>query len=450
MKNWSIGRATRLGFVVLLSLASTMTSAAGRMTGRTSGVDQPRAPRADAQTTSQASVTFMLRRSDLGPRNDAADVADIKTFYEAGLKRNGIVGSGLMLIRDGRLAGGDFQGYARLSLQQAVTENTTFHWASITKTLTAIAILQLRDRGFLKLDDPVVKYVPELATVHDPWGAVDAITIRNLLTHSGGFRSATWPWGGDQEWQPFEPTRWSQIVAMLPYTEVLFKPGSRFSYSNLGFVFLGQVIERLSGDDYEVYVDKNILKPLAMYQSYFDRSPYHLLKYRSGSYTLSAGKLTEQRFNFDTGITVSNSGLNAPLPDMVKYLEFLLGDPARSETYDEILKRSSIQEMFQPELKISSRDASNPNGPDDRDSVGLSCFIREDGGRTFVGHGGNQNGFISHFYIQPETRSAYVVNFNTDASDSKQNTAQLDGDLRDYLFANFFPRQEERSAASGR
>lgn len=369
------------------------------------------------------------------------DIARAKAFYEAGLKRNGIVGSGLMLIRNGRVVGSDFLGYARLSPHQAVTENTTFHWASITKTFTAVAILQLRDHGTLKLDDPVTKYVPELAAVHDPWGSVDAITIRHLLTHSGGFRSATWPWGGDQDWQPFEPTKWSQIVAMLPYTEVMFKPGSHFSYSNLGFVFLGQIIERLSGDDYEVYVDKNILKPLEMYQSYFDRSPYHLLKYRSGSYVISGGKLTEQRFNFDTGITVSNSGLNAPLPDMVKYLQFLLGDSARRETYDEVLKRSSLQEMFQPALKITSKDSSNPNGPDDRDSVGLSCFIREDGGRVFIGHGGNQNGFISHFYIEPETRSAYVVNFNTDASDPNENTAKFDGELRDYLLANFFPRR---------
>jgi len=383
-------------------------------------------------------LTATAAAADAALGEVSPDLARVKTFYEAGLKRNGIVGSGLMLICGGRLVGSDFQGYARLSPRQAVTEDTTFHWASITKTFTAIAILQLRDHGLLNLDDSVVKYVPELTAAHDPWGPVDAITIRHLLTHSGGFRSATWPWGGDQDWQPFEPTKWPQIVAMLPYTEVMFKPGSRFSYSNLGFVFLGQIVERLSGDDYEVYIDKNILKPLEMYESYFDRSPYHLLKYRSGSYTISGGKLTERRFNFDTGITVSNSGLNSPLPDMVKYLRFLLGDAKRAETYDGVLKRSSIEEMFQPELKITSQDPSNPNGPDERDSVGLSCFIREDGGRRFIGHGGNQNGFISHFYIQPETRSAYVVNFNTDASDPNQNTAGFDRDLRNYIFENFF------------
>jgi CubicO group peptidase (beta-lactamase class C family) len=197
----------------------------------------------------------------------------LKSFYEAGLKRNGIVGSRLVLLRDSDVAFQDSYGYARLATRQPVEENTAFHWASITKTFTAIAIMQLRDHDRLKLDDPVVNYIPELAAVHDPWGSVDSITIRHLLTHSSGFPNPTWPWSGDKPWYPFEPTQWVQIVAMLPYTQVEFTPGSRFSYSNLGYVFLGQIIERLTGDDYEVYVDKNILKPLQMYHSYFDKSP---------------------------------------------------------------------------------------------------------------------------------------------------------------------------------
>src|SRR5271156_823846 len=196
---------------------------------------------------------------------------DLKTFYDAGLKMNGIVGSSLFVIRDKEVVAKEFYGEARKDPPRPVDENTAFHWASITKTFTGIAIMQLRDRGLLKLDDPIVKYIPELRQLHDPWGPVDDITIRHAMIHSTGLRSATWPWGGDKPWHPFEPTQWSQIVAMLPYTEIEFKPGSRFSYSNLAVVFLGQIIERLSGDDYEVYIDKNILKPLQMYQSYFDR-----------------------------------------------------------------------------------------------------------------------------------------------------------------------------------
>jgi hypothetical protein len=104
---------------------------------------------------------------------------------------------------------------------------------------------------------------------------------------------------------------------MLPYTEVLFRPGSRFSYSNPGIVYLGQVIERLSGEDFEVYVDKNILRPLGMHASYFDRTPPFLLPHRAHSYYhhATAGG-SRAPFDVDTGVTVSNGGLNAPLTDM--------------------------------------------------------------------------------------------------------------------------------------
>ena len=129
------------------------------------------------------------------------------------------------------------------------------------------------DHGRLKLDDPIIKYVPELKAVHNPFGDMNEITIRHLMTHSAGFRDATWPWGGDKDWQPHEPTKWDQLVAMMPYTEILFKPGSKFSYSNPGIIFLGRVIEALSGEDYEVYIDKNIFKPLEMSRSYFDTTP---------------------------------------------------------------------------------------------------------------------------------------------------------------------------------
>ena len=85
------------------------------------------------------------------------------------------------------------------------------------------------------------------------------------------FRENTWPWGG-KEWQPYEPAAWEQLAAMFPYTKLHFEPGSRFSYSNPGLVFVGRVIEQSTGEDYEVHIDKNILKPLAMHDSFFDNT----------------------------------------------------------------------------------------------------------------------------------------------------------------------------------
>lgn len=377
------------------------------------------------------------------PKNFAQARREFKTFYDQGMRKNGIVGSSFMLIQDGSVIAQEFFGLANQEKQQPVDENTIYHWASITKTFTGIAVMQLRDRGLLKLDDPIIKYLPELKAVHNPFGDMSEITIKHLMTHSAGFRGATWPWGGDKDWQPHEPTQWSQLVAMMPYTEIQFKPGSKFSYSNLGIIFLGRVIEQLSGDDYEVYVDKNIFKPLEMYRSYFDTTPYHLLKYRSASYWLKEGKLTPARFDVDTGITVSNGGLNAPLPDMVKYLNFLMGDVRRLAIYDQILKRSSLEEMFQPQISASPEAIQNPEGQNRKDALGLTFFIEDNFGQHFIGHSGGQNGFISHFYLRPDTRTAYIIAFNTHAAatekDSSQDTRRLDREIKDYLFQNIFP-----------
>ncbi|MCK5941051.1 MAG: beta-lactamase family protein, partial [Planctomycetes bacterium] len=236
-------------------------------------------------------------------------------------------------------------GFADRDGERRVDRDTIFHWASCTKTFTGIAVMQLRDRGRLRLDQPIVELVPELRDVRNPFGAMTDITIAQLLSHSAGFRMGTWPWGGDQDWHPHEPTRWSQLVAMLPYTTVQFAPGSKFSYSNPGIVFLGRAIERLSGDDYEVYVDKNVLRPLGMQRTYFDLTPYHLQRYRSHSYRVQGDDVTDHGPDFDTGITVSNGGLNAPMTDMARYLGFLLGGFAPDGDEQAVLARASLDEM---------------------------------------------------------------------------------------------------------
>jgi len=369
------------------------------------------------------------------------NAAEIRGWYEDGLQANGIVGSSLVLLRDGGVVFRDNYGFQSLEPRMPVDDATTYHWASCTKTLTGVAMMQLRDRGLLSLDDPLVKYLPELRAVHDGFGAIDQVTIRHVMAHAGGFRDATWPWREDDKpWQPFEPTQWSQIVAMLPYTDVAFQPGSRFSYSNLGVVFLGEIIERLSGDAFPVYMEKNVLRPLGMSRAYYDRSPYFLLKYRSHSWDLKDGKLVEDPFDFNTGITRANGGLNAPIGDMLKYIGFLLGDPsdkARQAGYDEVLKRSSLEEMWKPFVPVApDEDFQSRAGA--HDEVTTSFFVHTDGALKLVGHAGWQNGFRSHFYIDAKTRSAYIVAYNTDAVDAKQNTRGFDFALRDYLIDQFF------------
>ena len=391
---------------------------------------------------------FRLKAEATGEAEATSEPAgwtDVVQGYRAALGRAGIVGSSLMIVRDGRIVGRANEGLQDREAGAPVTDDTIYHWASITKTFTGIAIMQLRDRGLLSLDDPVVKFVPELRLAHDPFGDIAQVKIRHLMSHSAGFRASTWPWGGDKPWHPFEPTSWEQIVAMMPYTDVQFAPGSKYSYSNPGVIFLGRIIQLLSGDDYEVYVTKNILMPLGMQRTFFDRAPYFLRPFRSHSYVRDEAGLREAPFDFDTGITVSNGGLNAPFGDMARYLAFLSGsgDSAVAATYNTVLKRTSLEEMWTPQIRAS--EGEGVNGTDSQ--AALSFFVEQwplDSRRSLgtgpvelVGHSGDQNGFISHLYLHRPSRTAWAISLNTDTTASKDgsrpSSRQVDMAVRDLI-----------------
>ena len=361
------------------------------------------------------------------PRDFAAAWKDVAGYFHEGLSKEGVVGGSLWFLRGDSVLAREYHGAADAATGRKVDAITIFHWASITKTFTGIAIMQLRDRGRLSLDDPIVKYVPELMAVSNPHGPMEAITIRQLMSHSAGFRNPTWPWGGSQPWHPYEPTAWSQLVAMMPYTQILFPPGSKYSYSNPGIIFLGRVIEKLSGDDFEVYIDKNIFRPLAMSKSYFDLTPYHLLADRSNNYEVKDGRPEANGLDFDTGITTSNGGLNAPLTDMAKYFAFLLGRGPGAGGPSPVLKRSSLEEMWRPVLPTSG-EASG-------DSIGLSFFINHAGESRLIGHTGSQRGFRAFFYLHPETGTAVVAAFNTAAADERPGTHPDIAALREGIIA---------------
>jgi CubicO group peptidase (beta-lactamase class C family) len=356
----------------------------------------------------------------------APDWTNLRRFFRQQVADAGIVGGSLVIVREGKVEAEEYAGYQDNATKRPVDRDTIYHWASITKTFTGIAIMQLRDRGLLALDDPAVKYLPEIRGIHNPFGDVSQITIRRLMSHSAGLRASTWPWGGDKSWHPFEPAAWPQLVAMFPYTEVLFEPGTQYRYSNPGVILLGRIIETLSGDDYEMYVTKNILMPLEMHRTFFDRAPFHLRDRRSHSYTRTDAGLEEMRFDFDTGITVSNGGLNAPLTDMARYLGFLIGDPAHVE-YEGVVRRKSLEEMWTPVIRAN--DGEGGSGTDVQ--AALSFFVERHRNVEVIGHSGNQNGFLSHLYLHQPSRSAYVVAFNTDASSKSRGKPRITRDVDD-------------------
>lgn len=326
--------------------------------------------------------------------------------FEQYAAADSVAGAATVLVEDGRISRERYFGFSDAAAQRRTDAATVFHWASITKTLNGVAIMQLRDRGLLSLDDPLARWVPEVRALHNPFGSTDAITLRMVLGHSAGFRGGTWPYARGLAWEPFEPARWEQLVAMMPYQEVHFAPGSRYGYSNPGYVYLARVLEAVTGDPWQSYVYKNLWLPLGITHSSFGRTPWSMAEARSRNYALVADSATgalrrvDHGAEFDPGITIPNGGWNAPIGDVARWVAFL----ARGD--DAVLARASLAEMWRSRHAVSGYDAG-------ADSMGLSFFIYATDGERLVGHTGHQANFRSFFLLNPRTGRGVVAVFNT-------------------------------------
>jgi CubicO group peptidase (beta-lactamase class C family) len=352
--------------------------------------------------------------------------------YEAALRTEGVVGGAVAVIGpDGVVAERRF-GLLDASGDRPVTSDTIFHWASVTKLFTSIAAMQLVERGLLRLDDPVVRYIPELRQVY---GDIDGVTVAHLLSHSAGFRGASWPWNGDgaaerADWQPLEPTDWAQVAAMLPYTALEFAPGSRASYSNLGILLLGEIVARVSREPIEIQIEKNILRPLGMVGSFFDATPRHRERHRTHDFIVSDGHRKDQGNRLDSGATAANGGLNGTIADMTRFIRFLQGDSAAYP----ILKRDTLDTMLVPRFQIETSDRRTV-------SIGLGFFIsdeRDISGDThrYIGHSGFQRGNRSAIYVAEDGCCAFVFAANS-VTRGKGNTSA--SALRVALVDTVFP-----------
>jgi CubicO group peptidase (beta-lactamase class C family) len=338
-----------------------------------------------------------------------------------------VVGSALVLIRDGEIVGEHYTGFADRGRQLPAGRATIWHWGSITKTLTAVAVMSIQQEQLVNGDDPhasvamldmpITSWVPELRRIHNPFGDMDEVTLGMMMSHTSGLQNGTWPWTDGEEWQPFEPTEWSQLVAMMPYMQLSFEPGSRYSYSNPAFIYLARAMQAITGDPWQGRIYKTLLMPLGMEASYFGETPVHLRDERSFNYALTDSGLVNHGPDFDPGITIPNGGWNAPVTDIARWLGFLMGsgDPATQSRYDAILPHATIERMWQPVVRV-----------DDEQEMGLSFFIRHEGGRKLVGHTGTQANFRSFFWMDPATRTAVVGVVNT------SNNADPSGSARGF------------------
>jgi CubicO group peptidase (beta-lactamase class C family) len=321
-----------------------------------------------------------------------------------------IVGSALVLVEDGRIIAEHYTGFQDRNDRVPADRNTIWHWGSITKTLTAVAVRQLESTSNLPaaipdlLDRPAVEFVPELRRIHSAFGDMDRVTIRMLLSHSSGLRNGTWPWARGEPWEPFEPTEWAQLVAMMPYMQLEFAPGNRYGYSNPAFVYLARVMQVITGDPWQGRIYKVLFMPLGMDASYFGMTPVQLQARRSHNYAVESDRVADGGADFDPGVTIPNGGWNAPVTDLARWMGFLAGsaDPATQARSDALLPRQALEEMWQPMVRVS-----------DDEEMGLSFFIRHEGGRRLLGHTGTQANFRSFFWMDPVSHRAVVGVVNT-------------------------------------
>ena len=302
------------------------------------------------------------------------------------------------IVADGKLVFSGAVGYSDVAKKIAATPATDFRIASMTKSFVAVAILQLRDAGKLRLDDPASQYIPELRGQQGPASDAPPITIRHLLSHSAGFPEDN-PWG-DRQLAVGDDSLLRLVAKGISFSN---SPGIGYEYSNLGFTLLGYIVQRVSGQSYEDYITEHILRPLGMTHTYWEytKVPEHQLAH---GYRWLNGGWVEQPMLHD-GAYGAMGGLITTIEDFARYEAFQLAAwPSRSGAEEGPLKRSSCREMQQPWTfnSLNAQFSYSPDGP----ACALSsayCYglrwSRDCKGRTMVGHTGGLPGFGSNWMM---------------------------------------------------
>ena len=193
-----------------------------------------------------------------------ADTASIDRWLEAQLRDAGIPGGALVIVRDGQIV--DERGFGTAdSSGRPVTSTTPFVIGSLSKSITALAVLQLVDAGKVDLDSPVRRYLPEFRVADA--GATDRITVRDLLTHTSGLSTAV---GVAPLTTP--ATTLDARVRDLAAAQLTSEPGTRYAYSNANYLVLGRLVEAVSAEPFGTYVRTHVFDPLGMAHAATDRA----------------------------------------------------------------------------------------------------------------------------------------------------------------------------------
>ncbi|SFF02266.1 CubicO group peptidase, beta-lactamase class C family [Chitinophaga sp. CF118] len=324
----------------------------------------------------------------------------IDGIYKDYAEKNHFPGLVYGIIVDGKLVHTGSLGYTDIKAKTPATSRSDFRIASMTKSLTAMAILKLRDEGKLKLDDPAYLYIPEMKNIHYLTKDATAITIRNLLTHTAGYPEDN-PWG-DRQLAVSD----DELIALYK-KGISFSnnPGTVYEYSNLGFATLGYIIKKVSGETYEQYINNNILKPLGMTHTYWEYTKVPKEQLALG-YRWLNDEWVEQPLLHD-GAYGAMGGLITSIEDFSRYIAVHMDAwPARDDAENSPVKRSSIREMQYPwDLNYLSANAKTTTG---RPCPNVSAYAyglrwaKDCDNHVYIGHTGGLPGFGSNWNILPD------------------------------------------------
>lgn len=292
-------------------------------------------------------------------------------------------GGAVMVIEDGAMLMAEGFGLANLEWDQPADAGTAFRIGSITKVITAIAILRLAEDGRLDLDAPVSAYLPDLP------GELGRPTLHQLLSHTSGLGDHfALPQIPEIMRNPITP---DGIIALMADQSLQSEPGTRHAYSNFGYVLLGRVIEAVDpqGRDYGTHIEEEIFAPLGMENSHYDRQSA-IIPHRAAGYDLGPDGPVNT-ITFETSLAHAAGALLTSAHDMAIFTRALTGG--------ELLSNSLRDEAWTPVLLSDGTDTQ----------YGLGFNASDFMGEALIWHSGSINGFQATWAYQPGTGRSVAV-----------------------------------------
>jgi CubicO group peptidase (beta-lactamase class C family) len=338
------------------------------------------------------------------------------------VREHRLPGAAVGVVHGGELVWSAGVGFADIESRRAPDRQTLYRVASITKTFTGTAIMQLRDEGRLHLDDPAVASLPELRGAESPFGPIETVTIRRLLSHESGLMSD--PPGTDWTEPAYEGDARANL-ARVAEIGTRVAPNTQEKYSNLGYQLLGEIVARVSGMPYAQYIDEAILGPLGMVSSAFDPLPDDLERRRATGYGPRA-------FSDDLVVSVAppscqaEGGLSSSLEDLARWISFQFSHDGGPREGAQVLSGSTLAEMHRPRYLAAEGDW--------RIAWGLTWYAerRDDG--VWVQHSGGIHGFTTNVCFDPRAKVGGIALVNGN-SDPEKLSVELATIARDAVLA---------------